>query len=196
MINDLFPKSSVHILLLPRDATKQFLHPFEAFEDLEFLEEVQEQVAKMRTLVAKELQRRYGKYSAQDQTRQKAIDATSDEDPSPDPSTLPPGRNWSESVISGIHAGPSMNHLHIHILSIDRHSECMRHRKHYNSFSTPFLVDMDEFPMGKDAGRRRAAREGHLERELQCWRCGTGFGNRFKRLKEHLGEEFEVWKRE
>jgi len=196
VINDLFPKSSVHVLLLPRDPTKQLLHPFEAFEALEFLEELQEQVRKMRLLVAKELQRRYGKHSASDQKRQKAIDAL-DGDPSDTESAkLPTGRDWSQSVISGIHAGPSMNHLHVHILSIDRHSECMKHRKHYNSFSTPFLIDVDDFPLGKDDSKRNAARDGCLNWDLKCWKCGRNFGNKFAKLKEHLDCEFEEWKKE
>lgn len=203
VINDLFPKSSVHILLLPREPAKQLLHPYEAFEDLEFLQGVQDEVKKLRALVAKELHRRFGKYSAQDQAHQRALDASetspsaSDTTPtSPSQQTLPPLRDWSTSITAGIHAGPSMNHLHIHILSSDRHSECMKHRKHYNSFSTPFFVNMDEFPIKKGDSRRRAAREGNLDRELKCWRCGRGFGNKFARLKEHLEEEFLVWRAE
>lgn len=196
VINDLFPKSSVHILLLPRDPTKQLLHPFDAFEAQEFLREVQEQVRKLRLLVAKELQRRYGKYSALDQKRQKAIDALGDDCSDNESAKLPAGRDWSQSVISGIHAGPSMNHLHVHILSIDRHSECMKHRKHYNSFSTPFLINVDDFPLRKDDRKRHSAREGCLYWELKCWKCGEKFGNKFARLKEHLDGEFEEWKKE
>lgn len=195
VINDLFPKSSVHILLLPRDPSKQLLHPFEAFDDSEFLKDVQAEVQKLRRLVAKELQRRYGKFSALDQTRQKAMDAAEGDSDS-ESLNLPIGRDWSQSVISGIHAGPSMNHLHIHILSVDRRSECMKYRKHYNSFSTPFLIDVEDFPLDREDKRRHAGREGYLKRDLKCWRCGRVFGNRFSRLKEHLDEEFEVWQRE
>jgi len=196
VINDLFPKSSVHILLLPRNPTKQLLHPFDAFEDREFLKEVQEQVQKMRILAAKELQRRYGKFSTQDQERQKAINAVDGEPSDAESANLPPGRDWSQSIISGIHAGPSMNHLHVHILSIDRHSECMKHRKHFNSFSTPFLIDLNEFPIGKMHRKRHAAREGYLGWDLKCWKCGENFGNKFAKLKEHLDGEFEEWKKE
>ena len=195
VINDLFPKSSIHLLLLPRDPSKQLLHPFDAFEDTEFLSEVQAEVQRVRKLVAKELHRRFGKFSALDQKRQKAMDEL---DPSADtePSDLPPGRDWSASIISGVHAGPSMNHLHVHILSIDRHSECMRHRKHYNSFATPFLIDVEDFPLEKEGPRRHAGREGYLERDLVCWRCQKNFRNKFAKLKAHLEEEFEVWKKE
>ena len=125
MIHDLFPKSSIHLLLLPRDPAKQLLHPFDAFKDLDFLKEVQAEVQRLRKLAANELHRRYGKFSALDQNRQKAIDAL-DEDNDIESRHLPIGRDWSQSVISGIHVGPSMNHLHIHILSVDRYSECMK----------------------------------------------------------------------
>ena len=195
VINDLFPKSSVHILLLPRDPRKQLLHPFDAFMDLDFLREVQTEVQKLRGLAAKELSRRYGKFSASDQKRQRAIDAL-DGDSDGESRHLPIGRDWSQSVISGIHAGPSMNHLHIHILSVDRHSECLKHRKHYNSFSTPFLIDVGDFPLDKLDRRRHPGREGYMEYDLKCWRCGKFFGNKFLNLKQHIDEEFEEWKKE
>ena len=110
---------------------------------------------------------------------------------------LPPGRDWSKSIISGVHLSPSMNHLHIHILSTDRFSPCMKHRKHYNSFNTPFLIPVEDFPLGEgDERLKKGVGRTYLESELRCWRCGKGFGNRFARLKEHLEEEFDKWKRE
>ena len=190
VINDLYPKSSVHILLLPRSPCKTFLHPFDALSDPLFLASVQTEVRHLRTLVAKELRRRYGKFSSLDKEREEAMDAD------PPPETLPPGRDWEKEVIAGVHAVPSMNHLHIHILSKDRMSECMRHRKHYNSFNTGFMVPVDDFPLAEDDARRHPGREGFLHSEMRCWRCGRNFKNRFKSLKEHLEEEFEVWKRE
>ena len=195
VVNDLFPKSSIHLLLLPRDPSKQLLHPFDAFQDLDFLKEVQTEVRKLRVLVAKEIHRRYGKFSTQDQKRQNAID-TLGEDQEEICAKLPPGRDWSKSIISGIHIGPSMNHLHVHVLSVDRHSECMRHRKHYNSFSTPFLVDVEDFPLDKRDDRRHPGMAAFLSRDLKCWRCGRNFGNKFARLKEHLKDEFVEWRKE
>lgn len=88
-----------------------------------------------------------------------------------------------------------MNHLHVHVLSRDRVSECMRHRKHYNSFATEFLVPMEDFPLAEEDKRRQPGREGYLERDLKCWRCGREFGRRFRELKGHLEEELETWKR-
>ncbi|KAL1969707.1 hypothetical protein VTN77DRAFT_8260 [Rasamsonia byssochlamydoides] len=188
-INDLYPKSSLHLLLLPRDPEKSLMHPFDAFEDTEFLDKVRAEVKKLRALAAGELRRRYGKESAQERARQEAMD----KDPPVD--ELPPGRDWEREIMSGIHAHPSMNHLHIHVLSVDRHSDRLKHRKHYNSFTTPFFIDLDDFPLAKDDVRRHPGREGYLKRDFICWRCGRNFGNKFQELKNHLEEEFQEWKR-
>ncbi len=96
----------------------------------------------------------------------------------------------------GIHAHPSMNHLHIHVLSVDRYSECLRHRKHYNSFATPFFVPIDDFPLAKDDVRRHPGRQGYLDWDFKCWRCGREYGRSFTKLKAHLEEEFEKWSAE
>lgn len=214
-LNDLYPKSSIHILLLPRDPAKTLLHPITALStDDAFLALVRAEVAKVKKLVASELRRLYGKFSAKEAARSATMDL-----PNP-PDTLPPGRDWDAEILTGIHAGPSMNHLHIHILSVDRYSPCMKHRKHYNSFATPFLIRLEEFPLAEGdprvggwlSGRdRESRRQGGTEEpnskrasylahclkaDLECWRCGRNFGNKFARLKEHLGEEFEAWKKE
>lgn len=192
VINDLYPKSSVHLLLLSRDPAKTLLHPFDALGDNDFLAEIQYEVSKLRTLVAKELRRRYGRFSVQDKTREQAMEA----DTLPSEEQLPLGRDWSKDVVSGVHAHPSMSHLHIHILSVDRESDRMRHRKHYNSFATPFLVPLEDFPLPPNDKRRHPGREGYLHSDLKCWKCGKDFGSKFARLKDHLAEEFEIWKRE
>lgn len=188
-INDLYPKSSVHTLLLPR-SSKSLLHPFEAFEDLDFLAKVKEEAKNLRTLVAKELRRIYGRYSAQEQARERALNGIDDVE------QLPPGRDWGKDIMVGIHAHPSMNHLHVHVLSVDRFSKHLKHRKHYNSFSTPFFVPLEDFPLAKDDVRRHPGREGYLNSDFKCWRCGRDFGRSFSKLEEHLAEEFANWKTE
>ncbi|KAI4168196.1 MAG: hypothetical protein LQ343_006582 [Gyalolechia ehrenbergii] len=191
-INDLYPKSSIHVLLLPRHPEKQLLHPFKALQYPVFLTSIQEEVRKLRNLVAKELQRRFGKFSAKERERDEAMEKALDAGEDINEAALPQGRDWSKDVIAGVHTHPSMSHLHIHVLSIDRHNECMRHRKHYNSFATPFLVDVEDFPLGTEDMMRRA-KEKWLDRDLVCWRCGRNFGNKFKALKQHLEGEFEEW---
>lgn len=188
-IHDLYPKSTLHLLLLPRDPLKMRLHPFDAFEDPQFLGKVKAETRKLRSLAAAELRRRYGRYSEQDRARYEALNAE------PSPEELPRGRDWERELMCGIHAGPSMNHLHVHVISVDRFSDRLKHRKHYNSFSTPFFIDIEDFPLAPDDPRRHPGREGYMHRNFSCWRCGKDFGNRFTELKTHLEKEFNEWKR-
>lgn len=189
VINDLYPKSTVHTLVLPRHE-RNALHPFDAFEDPVFLESVKQETAKVKVLVASELRRRFGRFSASDKPRIEAMEA--DEVPH----ELPTGRDWSKDVISGIHAHPSMNHLHVHVMSRDMVNNCMTHRRHYESFCTAFLVPLEAFPLAQDDPRRHPGRSGIINQDLGCWRCGSNFGNKFTKLKAHLDEEFDAWKRQ
>jgi aprataxin len=192
-INDLYPKSSVHTLLLPRDPKFNLKHPFDAFEDARFLEIVRVEVKKLKTLVAKELRRKYGPFSKQDEQREAILNGDIE---IPDGEELPEGRDWEREVRAGIHAHPSMNHLHVHVMSVDRYSDCLKHRKHYNSFATDFFVPIEDFPLARDDRRMHPGREGYLSSDMKCWRCGKNFGNKFARLKQHLAEEFEEWRKE
>ncbi|KAK5993264.1 Aprataxin-like protein [Cladobotryum mycophilum] len=193
-IHDKFPKATIHTLLLPRSQRHALLHPFDAFEDAEFLAKVQAEVAKLKALVASELQRKLGSFSRADAARQAILNG---EDANLDgPGLLPPGRDWAAEVKCGVHAVPSMGHLHIHVFSRDMRSPAMKHRKHYNSFNTPFLVDVGDLPLGELDPRRDTKGEGYLRKDFKCWRCGRNFGNRFKELKDHIEQEFDAWRKE
>ncbi|KAI9843923.1 MAG: aprataxin-like protein [Thelocarpon superellum] len=187
---DLYPKSSVHTLLLPRSATHTRLHPFDAFADPPFLAMVRVEAEKLKALVSSELRRKYGSLSAQARARDVALERE------PPPDVLPVGRDWSASVKVGIHASPSMANLHVHVLSVDRVSRCVRKMPHYNSFATPFFVPLADFPLAEDDVRRHPGREGYLHRDLVCWRCGASFGRKLAALKDHLEEEFVAWQSE
>ncbi|KAM0494899.1 aprataxin-like protein [Verticillium nonalfalfae] len=191
-VHDLYPKATVHALLLPRSPQHSLLHPFEAFEDADFLASVRKAVRKLEALVAKELQRKLGHESKADARREAVLNGHVEVDGD----ELPPGRNWALEVRTGIHAHPSMNHLHIHVFSRDMHSKCVKHRKHYNSFNTPFLVDVADFPLAKDDPRRHPGHEGYLKKDFMCWRCHKSYKNQFQQLKAHLEVEFDEWKRE
>ncbi|KAF2147873.1 histidine triad nucleotide-binding protein [Myriangium duriaei CBS 260.36] len=188
VIHDLYPKATIHTLVLPRDSTKSVQHPFDAFEDPVFLAETRAEVEKTIRIVASELRRRYGRFSASEKARIQAMD--SDEIPD----ELPKGRDWSEHVKVGIHAHPSMNHLHVHVIARDMVSDCMKHRKHYQTFNTPFFVPLDAFPLAQDDARRHPGRAGYINQDLVCWKCGLSFGNKFVKLKAHLDEELDHWK--
>ena len=190
VINDLYPKSVVHMLILPRDKRKNTMHPTAAFDDPKFLAKCRQEEKKVRAIAASELQRQLGRYSVTEQGRLEAMEA--DEPPAED-YTLPAGRDWDREIMTGIHANPSMNHLHIHVLSRDLHSEKMKKWNHYQSFTTDFFVRMGEFPLEPGDHRRHYR---HFPEDMACWRCGRSFGRKFAELKRHLDEEFERWKRE
>jgi aprataxin len=168
-IKDLFPKATVHLLILPRDPIKQTQHPSEAFQDTAFFAKVKLEAAKWRSLAAKELARTLCP-----------------------PTKSIPERDWEAEIKVGIHSVPSMHHLHIHVISRDMHSPCMKHKKHYNSFTTPFFVGLDEFPLTKEEedARKRNWHKG----DMICWRCERNFENKFTAFKQHLDKEFEEWK--
>ncbi|PHH68121.1 hypothetical protein CDD82_825 [Ophiocordyceps australis] len=208
-VRDLFPKATVHALLLPRwplDALLQ--RPLDVLaNDGELLARLRVAAERLRGLVAAQLAREVGRWSEADSRRQAVLDGRESEageaegegqgerekEGPGDVPRLPRGRDWAAEVRCGLHLVPSMRHLHVHVISRDMHSASLRHRKHYNSFTTPFFVALHQLPL-PPADPRRSAH--HLARDLVCWRCGRNFGNRFRRLKEHLDAEFDEWKRE
>jgi aprataxin len=171
VIKDLYPKATVHLLILPRDPVKQRQHASEAFKDAAFFVKLKAEAEKWRALAGKELARTIC------------------------PPTRPiPERHWEAEINTGIHSVPSMNHLHIHVISRDMHSPCVRHKKHYNSFTTPFFVKLEEFPLSEEAADAR--RKNWHKGDMICWRCGKNFENKFTALKQHLEKEFDEWKAE
>ncbi|QSZ36899.1 hypothetical protein DSL72_008989 [Monilinia vaccinii-corymbosi] len=194
-IHDLYPKSSVHALLIPREEKWNTIHPIVALSNPEFLEMVRPEAEKLKGIVASELRRRYGPESKEDLPRQRILSGEVDLD---DDAEMPEGRNWGKDVMVGIHMHPSMDHVHIHVLSVDRFSSCLKKRKHYNSFATPFFVHLSEFPLSderQEALNGRGQGKVWLEDDMKCWNCGMHFGSKFARLKEHLKLEFDEWKK-
>ncbi|AEO66317.1 uncharacterized protein THITE_2044821 [Thermothielavioides terrestris NRRL 8126] len=191
LIKDAFPKSTIHLLLLPRSPAHYLLHPHTAFADASFLTTIRAEAAEAARLAAAELARQLGSFSASNRARDEAVGR------GVPPDRLPPGRDYAREIRVGTHAHPSMAHLHVHIISRDMRSERVKHRKHYNSFNTPFFVPLADYPLAEDDVRRETGyQNANLRRELVCWRCGRTFGNRFAELKRHLEEEFVEWRAE
>lgn len=219
-IKDLYPKASIHALLLPRDPQKCLANPFDALEDEVFFEEMKKQAETLKKLVSKDLKRRYGKFSEKDKKleeyeQREAMGELVDGE------VRPQGRDWESEVKVGFHAGPSMNHLHIHVISRDNYSSCLKKALHYSifpflpsftlfvsldihsqctdSFNTNFFVNIEELPLSKSERNYRQSsdtRKSQLSQDFECWRCGMNFKRSFVRLKEHLAIEFEAWKKE
>lgn len=49
--------------------------------------------------------------------------------------SLPPS-----SFKIGYHAQPSLNQLHLHVISVDLYAPTMRKKKHWNSFTTSLFI--------------------------------------------------------
>ncbi|KAF3920427.1 Aprataxin [Dactylellina cionopaga] len=209
VINDGFPKATVHALILPRDLNVTHLEPLEALNtNPALLSSLREIATQTRDILVKELQRIHRKTSALEQTREKAFEALEDRaisEPGFDPdseeamATLPPHRDWISSIRIGVHARPSMSNLHVHVISEDMHSPCLKQKKHYNSFNSKFFVNLDEFPLDEDDGRIPGVSQGFtntfLKGDMVCWKCKVNFRNHFKELKEHLEIEYQTWKK-
>jgi aprataxin len=184
--------------LIPRNPELYFQHPLHILStNPQFLAECRKRVERVKHLAAAELRRQFGHLSASDAPYHAALDELMSADTEPTEaqlSQLPAGRDWSKEIVVGLHTHPSMSHLHIHVFSRDMHSSCMKHKKHYLSFNTSFLVQMNDFPL--EEGSERFAPGDWPSWEMKCWRCGKGFANKFARLKEHLEEEFDEWKKE
>jgi aprataxin len=192
LIRDKYPKGTVHFLLMPRKSEFYTQHPFRALQDPEFLASARTEAIKAKRIAGSELRRLLGKYSAQERPRIEVIEADLDPD-----AVLPAGRDWEAEIKVGVHAYPSMNHMHIHIISRDMHSDCVKKRQHYNAFNTPFFVNLDEFPLPEDDERwTLKVRPYYHDWDFICWRCERNFGNRFMELKRHLDKEFLEWRSE
>ncbi|EAU88593.2 hypothetical protein CC1G_04299 [Coprinopsis cinerea okayama7 len=109
------------------------------------------------------------------------------------------GFKWGVWV--GFHAVPSMEHLHLHVLSADLVSEKMKKKKHYNSFhpSLGFFLHIDDvlewfestpeyFEQVTELNPKKY--ESLLKDSLACFTCGSAMKN-IPTLKVHLQEEWD-----
>ena len=90
----------------------------------------------------------------------------------------------------GFHSVPSLSPLHAHVVSQDFVSPALKTKKHVNSFSSPFFVDLDDVVAALDARRPLPLLAGDdaaaaLKAGLKCPRCGEGAAT-MPALKRHL----------
>ncbi|EER07824.1 histidine triad nucleotide binding protein, putative, partial [Perkinsus marinus ATCC 50983] len=89
----------------------------------------------------------------------------------------------------GIHAVPSLEPFHVHVISSDMRSSRIKHKKHWNSFNTPFFVELSEAEeiLQRDGNLHSiSSRETHLRDDLLCNVCGHNFGGHFTKLIRHV----------
>ncbi|KIP09607.1 hypothetical protein PHLGIDRAFT_46286, partial [Phlebiopsis gigantea 11061_1 CR5-6] len=177
---DAFPKSYFHLLVLPRPR-----RPFE-IEDMDNLRTLLKKDKEAAKLVLLDL----------GEAAQRARERIKDE------MLKRFGFKWD--IWTGFHAGPSMAHLHLHVISADLRGDSMKNKKHYNSFHPKlgFFIHFDEvmswfdaepsFYKQKSALRPQAYLD-LLKEPLQCFYCYEEIKN-MPLLKEHLKAEFTTMK--
>ncbi|XP_037058398.1 aprataxin isoform X4 [Peromyscus leucopus] len=88
----------------------------------------------------------------------------------------------------GYHAIPSMSHVHLHVISQDFDSPCLKNKKHWNSFNTEYFLDSQAvIQMVEEAGRV-TVQDGTselLKLPLRCHECQQLLPS-IPQLKEHL----------
>lgn len=211
IINDAYPKSVRHYLVLPRDSLISKIHPFDAFDDHEMYEKYAQYVEKAKLLMV-------------DSLVEEGIVAS-------DSSTKDTLRH--RFIRAGVHSIPSLANLHIHVITQDFHLARLKNKKHYNSFTTPFFVDFDrldpqlsrpsttdfltpysgssddsdsdgDFSNDGSSLLVLSSRRNNLIRDpvhlnkilrdtpLTCVYCRKGFGNSMAGLKAHLAAEYKT----
>lgn len=88
----------------------------------------------------------------------------------------------------GYHAIPSMSHVHLHVISQDFDSPCLKNKKHWNSFNTEYFLESQAvIGMVQEAGGV-TVRDGTselLKLPLRCHVCQQQLPS-IPQLKEHL----------
>uniref|UniRef100_A0A3Q3W4K4 Aprataxin n=1 Tax=Mola mola TaxID=94237 RepID=A0A3Q3W4K4_MOLML len=93
---------------------------------------------------------------------------------------------------SGYHAIPSMSHVHLHVISQDFDSPCLKNKKHWNSFTTDYFIESHDVIQMLETNGRVTIKEGTselLKLPLRCHVCRRELPT-IPALKEHLKSHF------
>ncbi|XP_015456645.2 aprataxin isoform X1 [Astyanax mexicanus] len=88
----------------------------------------------------------------------------------------------------GYHAIPSMSHIHLHVISQDFDSPCLKNKKHWNSFTTDYFVDSQDIIAMLERDGKVSVKEGTgelLKLPLRCHICHKEQAT-IPKLKDHL----------
>ncbi|XP_055013812.1 aprataxin isoform X2 [Boleophthalmus pectinirostris] len=92
----------------------------------------------------------------------------------------------------GYHAIPSMSHVHLHVISQDFDSPCLKNKKHWNSFTTEYFIESKDVLHMLESNGRVSVKEGTselLKLPLRCHICHRELST-IPALKEHLKTHF------
>lgn len=93
---------------------------------------------------------------------------------------------------TGYHAIPSMSHVHLHVISQDFDSPCLKNKKHWNSFTTDYFMESHDVIQMLKTNGRVTVKEGTselLKLPLRCHVCRRELST-IPALKEHLKSHF------
>ncbi|XP_008284720.1 aprataxin isoform X2 [Stegastes partitus] len=93
---------------------------------------------------------------------------------------------------TGYHAIPSMSHVHLHVISQDFDSPCLKNKKHWNSFTTDYFIESHDVIQMLETNGRVTVKEGTselLKLPLRCHMCCKDLPT-IPALKEHLKSHF------
>ncbi|KAH8311948.1 hypothetical protein KR044_008733 [Drosophila immigrans] len=91
----------------------------------------------------------------------------------------------------GFHAEPSMQRLHLHVISKDFVSSCLKTKKHWNSFNTQLFLPYESLytQLNNEGSIKRLSKDRQHELHstpLKCNQCSL-IAKNIPMLKEHLG---------
>ncbi|KAM9792783.1 aprataxin [Neosynchiropus ocellatus] len=92
----------------------------------------------------------------------------------------------------GYHAIPSMSHVHLHVISQDFDSPCLKNKKHWNSFTTDYFIDSEEVLLMLETSGTVKVKDGAselLKLPLRCHMCSKELPT-IPALKQHLKSHF------
>ncbi|KAL0822460.1 hypothetical protein ABMA28_004522 [Loxostege sticticalis] len=94
------------------------------------------------------------------------------------------------NLIAGFHAVPSMQRMHMHVISNDMISPCLKTKVHWNSFTTKFFIPYKDIlsELKVSGSVKKISPELHkslMATPLQCNQCSFKPKN-MPQLKEHL----------
>ncbi|XP_053713394.1 aprataxin [Synchiropus splendidus] len=92
----------------------------------------------------------------------------------------------------GYHAIPSMSHVHLHVISQDFDSPCLKNKKHWNSFTTDYFIDSEEVLLMLETSGMVKVNDGAselLKLPLRCHMCSKELPT-IPALKQHLKSHF------
>lgn len=99
-------------------------------------------------------------------------------------------KHADHEFIIGYHAMPSMQRLHLHVISTDFNSPCLKTKYHWNSYTTPFFLHSSDVcrqlrETGVLCKVSDKEAKSYLDTELKCHKCSAQPKN-MPQLKRHL----------